>query len=65
MTEREKRPGFRGRITTGYWVSCGKCQDQRPVVGPRYLTPREQAQLDGWRYTKSHGWVCPKCQEEK
>lgn len=54
----------RGRIRADYRVSCGRCYDDLILVSTRqHGGAVGNAEAEGWKYTKSDGWVCPRCQE--
>lgn len=65
---------MKGRIQSYPWVSCGGCRDEEPITrepinhGKRSgcrETSAEAARRMGWKYTKEHGWMCPRCQRKR
>lgn len=60
----EQKP--RGRIIVEYWIGCGDCYEHVPLVElRRFGSPTANAIGEGWKYTKRHGWLCPKCQDKE
>lgn len=55
--------GSRGRLFVEWWASCGKCWDAVPLATRD--KPEEEARKMGWRFTRKHGWECPRCARER
>jgi hypothetical protein len=54
----------KGRIQAEYWAHCGGCEWHEPTAPQPHLTPAQEMQERGWKYTSKYGWLCPDCLKE-
>lgn len=45
------------------WIKCGECNDAEQLTHTMNQTPADFAREIGWKLTKLHGWLCPRCQK--
>jgi len=53
------------RISREYSIACAKCDASDHERDSRTLRESESYWRSmGWKKTKAHGWVCPRCAKE-
>lgn len=56
---------FKGYISRQHTAWCGECGNWELVDEHMKTKAVLIFRKLGWRYTKEHGWTCPKCSEKK
>ena len=51
----------KGTMTTEFTVWCGCCDIWEQVSAESKTETANTVKKQGWRRTKTHGWMCPKC----
>lgn len=58
---------MKGRIVVGYSVWCSRedCVEWDDVDATSWVDANKVAREKGWKWVKSDGYVCPRCQEKE
>lgn len=54
-----------GKIWKGYFVDCGQCNESVRLPADTKKDAEHAAKREGWKCTKSQGWICGLCQVKK